>query len=106
MLPDDSLWKTLKEFGETMGVPVLGDVIANIPPEEGFVRQHDVFLRAKNQDLLSNLQPDLLITLGDSFISKNFKLFLRKYAPARHWHIKNTTQLIDTFQTAHNPNSR
>lgn len=99
MPPNDPLWVVLKEFSEEMGVPVLGDVISNIPPDDTFIRQHDVFLKAKNEKLLASLQPDLLITLGDSFISKNLKLFIRKHQPARHWHIKITEQLIDTFQT-------
>ncbi|WP_428665269.1 2-succinyl-5-enolpyruvyl-6-hydroxy-3-cyclohexene-1-carboxylic-acid synthase [Runella sp.] len=97
--PTPALWAVLKEFSEEMGVPVLGDIISNVPADEAFVRQHDVFLRGKNEELLSSLQPDLLITIGDSFISKNFKLFLRNHSPARHWHIKTTEQLIDTFQT-------
>jgi len=97
--PQSALWNVLKEFSEEMGVPVLGDIISNIPADEAFVRHHDVFLRAKNYDQLADLQPDLLITVGDSFISKNLKLFLRKHAPARHWHIKPTELLIDTLQT-------
>lgn len=99
MPPSPSLWAVLKEFSEEMGVPVLGDIISNVPVDEAFVRQHDVFLRGKNEELLTALEPDLLITVGDSFISKNFKLFLRNHAPARHWHVKTTEQLIDTFQT-------
>ena len=97
--PQSALWKVLKEFSEEMGVPVLGDIISNIPADDTFVRHHDVCLRPKNHEQLADLQPDLLITVGDSFISKNLKLFLRKFAPARHWHIKPTEQLIDTFQT-------
>ncbi|HAO50082.1 MAG TPA: 2-succinyl-5-enolpyruvyl-6-hydroxy-3-cyclohexene-1-carboxylic-acid synthase, partial [Runella sp.] len=97
--PQSALWKILKEFSEEMGVPVLGDIISNIPADDAFVRHHDVCLRPKNHEQLADLQPDLLITVGDSFISKNLKLFLRKFAPARHWHIKPTEQLIDTFQT-------
>lgn len=99
MPPSSSLWAVLKEFSEEMGVPVLGDIISNVPADEAFVRQHDVFLRGKNEELLTALEPDLLITVGDSFISKNFKLFLRNHSPARHWHVKTTEQLIDTFQT-------
>ncbi|MFN8346658.1 MAG: 2-succinyl-5-enolpyruvyl-6-hydroxy-3-cyclohexene-1-carboxylic-acid synthase [Spirosomataceae bacterium] len=100
MPPNEPLGSILKEFSEEQGVPVLGDVISNIPPNDAFVRHHDVFLRVKNHEALSSaLAPDLLITLGDSFISKNFKLFIRHCSPARHWHIKATDQLIDTFQT-------
>ncbi|MCU0339587.1 MAG: 2-succinyl-5-enolpyruvyl-6-hydroxy-3-cyclohexene-1-carboxylic-acid synthase, partial [Spirosomaceae bacterium] len=97
--PNADLWTLLKTFSDEMDVPVLGDIIANVPPDDELIRSHDVFLKPKNQDLLADLRPDLLITLGDSFISKNFKLFLRKHQPARHWHIQPTPELIDTFQT-------
>lgn len=99
MPPNPALWALLQTFSNEMDVPVLGEVIANTPPDEALIRQHDVFLKPKNEPLLADLRPDLLITLGDSFISKNFKLFLRKHQPARHWHIKASTELIDTFQT-------
>ncbi len=97
--PNPVLWNTLKEFGEELGVPVLGDIISNIPPQDSFVRHHDVFLRSKDESRLAALRPDLLITVGDSFISKNFKLFLRTNPPLQHWHIKQSELLIDTFQT-------
>ncbi|MFN4147554.1 MAG: 2-succinyl-5-enolpyruvyl-6-hydroxy-3-cyclohexene-1-carboxylic-acid synthase, partial [Runella sp.] len=99
MPPQPTLWKILKEFSEEMCVPVLGDVISNIPTDAIFVRHHDVFLRSNNEPLLTSLQPDLLITIGDSFISKNFKLFLRKHCPMSHWHVSTAPELIDTFQT-------
>jgi len=99
MPPNAPLWAILKELSEEQEVVVVADVIANVPPDAVFVRQHDVFLKAKNESLLAALRPDLLITLGDSFISKNLKLFLRKHPPARHWHVQDTDLLIDTFQT-------
>ena len=99
MPPNAPLWAILKELSEEQEVVVVADVIANVPPDAAFVRQHDVFLKAKNEELLASLRPDLLITLGDSFIAKNLKLFLRKHPPVRHWHVQNTDLLIDTFQS-------
>ena len=99
MPPNAPLWAILKELSEEQEVVVVADVITNVPPDAAFVRQHDVFLKAKNEELLASLRPDLLITLGDSFIAKNLKLFLRRHPPTRHWHVQNTDLLIDTFQS-------
>jgi len=37
--------------------------------------------------------------LGRSVISKNLKLFLRKYQPIQHWHIQPAGEVGDTFQS-------
>ena len=57
--------------------------------------------------IIKGLQPELVITLGNSLISKNLKLFLRKNPPKVHWHIKETDRLNDTLKhlTRHIPAS-
>ena len=45
------------------------------------------------------LRPDLLITFGQSLISKSLKLFLRDAAPTQHWHIQPTGAVADTFRS-------
>ncbi len=99
MKPNRSLMASLKSLSESMGVVVLGDVIGNVPNNEHFVTSHDVFLGSQDAELLQKLQPDLLITIGNSFLSKNLKSFIRKYKPAKHWHVKQSDNLIDAFQT-------
>ncbi|MFT4033112.1 MAG: thiamine pyrophosphate-dependent enzyme, partial [Siphonobacter sp.] len=83
------LWKLQEEYQ----IPVMGDVLANLP--EGFIRNQDFFLVGANE----TLQPDLLITCGESFISKNLKMFFRKYSPQIHIHLSFSDYLIDPFQT-------
>src|SRR5262249_52654556 len=51
-----------------------------------------------SDDLKDKLRPDLLITFGQSLISKNVKLFLRKYSPQEHWHIQPGGSAADTFK--------
>ncbi len=99
MQPNRSLMQCLQSLSESMGVVVLGDVIGNVPNNEHFVTSHDVFLGSQDGKLLQKLQPDLLITIGNSFLSKNLKSFIRKYKPAKHWHVKQSEDLIDAFQT-------
>lgn len=75
------------------GVVVLADIISNVSIEEK-IACHDTFL-AQAEDL----RPDLLITVGKSFISKSFKQFVRSHKPTYHWHIQEHTDLIDPTQS-------
>jgi 2-succinyl-5-enolpyruvyl-6-hydroxy-3-cyclohexene-1-carboxylate synthase len=92
---DSNLGKTLQSLQDEFGVLVVGDVISNL--HGSFISKQDLFLQ--NKQLHTLLQPDLLITFGKSFISKNIKLFLRNNKPRYHWHIGLSENLIDTFQT-------
>ena len=93
------LLKNYKKSKTNFLYPVLGDIISNIHTDNSkFISEQDVFL-SKNIDELESLQPDLLITCGRSFISKNLKLFLRKNPPKFHFHLQIADTLIDPFQT-------
>ena len=97
--PNPELMKTLYTLSEEFGVVVLGDVTANLPANEPFIGHHDVLLGNQDEELRQSLRPDLLITLGNSFISKNLKSFLRKQPPVAHWQVKITDELVDSLQS-------
>ncbi|GGB80446.1 2-succinyl-5-enolpyruvyl-6-hydroxy-3-cyclohexene-1-carboxylate synthase [Dyadobacter sediminis] len=92
--PDPELKKMLKTISEEWDIPVLGDCITNIRDDE-FIESHDLFLPDAGQELV----PDLLVTFGLSFISKEFKQFIRKNPPRRHWHIGEDDFLTDPTQS-------
>ena len=46
--------------------------------------------------LMTDLQPDLLITWGGPVVSKKIKQFLRTHAPKHHWHL-GETPAFDTY---------
>lgn len=96
---DPTLLKALKNLQESVKIPVIGDVLANIYPLPTSIGGHDVFLMGKNEVLKQNLQPDLLITCGKSILSKNLKNFLRNSKPQQHWHIQMEGNVADSFQT-------
>lgn len=75
-------------------VSILADVISNIGLKDK-ISSHDIFLGKVN----GLKAPDLLITCGNSFISKPFKQFFRKNKPAIHWHVEDSTELIDPLQS-------
>ena len=79
--------------------PLVGDIISNLHGIEQCVRHADLFLGQCPGSMLKTLKPDLLITFGHSTISKNLKLFLRKYASSAHWHIQPAGAVADTFKS-------
>ena len=80
------------------GVPVIGDIVSNLHNVKDIISRPDTFLShfLQNGD---ELKPELLITFGDNILSKNIKLFLRKYKPQHHWHLQSSDRVADTFQS-------
>ncbi|WP_375434131.1 2-succinyl-5-enolpyruvyl-6-hydroxy-3-cyclohexene-1-carboxylic-acid synthase [uncultured Hymenobacter sp.] len=104
---DRELLLVLRKFAAAFQVPVVGDLIANLhlpTPSDNehshrpFGRQ-DIVMAALDQNLKKALKPELLITFGQSLISKALKLYLRNAQPAQHWHIQPAGTAADTFQS-------
>jgi len=93
------LINSLGNFFRNHNVPIVGDIISNLHPIEKVVRRADLFLGNCPEGILKTLKPDLLITFGNSTISKSLKLFLRKHPPVAHWHIQPAGEVADTFQS-------
>ncbi|WP_017731427.1 2-succinyl-5-enolpyruvyl-6-hydroxy-3-cyclohexene-1-carboxylic-acid synthase [Nafulsella turpanensis] len=97
--PDAVLLKQLQQTARVQKIPVVADIISNLHGIESAIRLQDSFLSRSNEPELEALQPELLITFGKSVISKNLKLFLRKYQPKAHWHLQPAGEVADTFQS-------
>jgi 2-succinyl-5-enolpyruvyl-6-hydroxy-3-cyclohexene-1-carboxylate synthase len=81
-------------------IAIVGDVISNLHPISSVVRYADSFLPVIDQRTKDELKPELLITFGQSVISKNLKLFLRANKPDTHWHVdESVDDITDPFQT-------
>lgn len=96
---DAALTEILQTISTTQQIPVVADIIANQHEVEGAIRHADVLLAQQDNKLKEQLQPDLLITLGLSVISKNLKLFLRQHPAKGHWHIQPGGAAADTFRS-------
>jgi 2-succinyl-5-enolpyruvyl-6-hydroxy-3-cyclohexene-1-carboxylate synthase len=94
-----SLTEAVDAFTKQHSVPVIGDIISNLHASASVMRHADVFLGQATDEIKKSLVPDLLITFGKSVISKNVKVFLRKYKPKAHWHIQPAGTPADTFQS-------
>ncbi|MBG8555519.1 2-succinyl-5-enolpyruvyl-6-hydroxy-3-cyclohexene-1-carboxylic-acid synthase [Hymenobacter guriensis] len=103
---DTDLLLALHRFAAAWQVPVVGDVIANLhlPAAPGYdqrrrpLGRQDVFMAVPEPGLKEALKPELLITFGQSLISKALKLYLRNAKPAQHWHVQPAGAVADTFQ--------
>ena len=95
---DDGFSEALAGFCSRSHVPFVADIFSNFNDRDLTIRHSDLFLSQANDALKKSLQPDLLITFGKSLISKNLKLFLRRYAPVQHWHIQPGGIAADTFK--------
>ncbi len=87
------------EFSNSKNIPVVGDVLSNLHGLTKNISLTDLFIGDQALETKKALAPDLLITFGKSVISKNLKLFLRKYQPKAHWHIQEDGYVPDTFQS-------
>jgi 2-succinyl-5-enolpyruvyl-6-hydroxy-3-cyclohexene-1-carboxylate synthase len=95
---DDSLTQRIEAFSIHQSVPVVSDIIGNLHGAPTCIRHADAFLGEASDDLKKSLQPDLLITFGRSLVSKNLKLFLRRFPAKAQWHIQQAGDVADTFQ--------
>lgn len=98
MLPDSNFSSTMEMVIKNFPVVFAADVISNFHQVDGVIKYHDSFLSA-SKDEKNQLKADLLITFGKSLISKNLKMFLRKFKPFVHWHIQEAGYVADTFQS-------
>ncbi|HLK98748.1 MAG TPA: 2-succinyl-5-enolpyruvyl-6-hydroxy-3-cyclohexene-1-carboxylic-acid synthase [Hymenobacter sp.] len=97
---DPAMLAILKKFSEELGVPVVGEITGNIPANDLFITRTDTLLSGLTEQMGYKLRPDLLITLGNSFLTRNLKTFFRQYPAPQHWHVQPTVDRInDSFQS-------
>ncbi|WP_460677394.1 2-succinyl-5-enolpyruvyl-6-hydroxy-3-cyclohexene-1-carboxylic-acid synthase [Hymenobacter coalescens] len=105
---DEDLLLALRRLSAAYQLPVVGDLIANVHqpvgPDFDAARtaplgRQDVFMVVPEAGLREALRPELLITYGQSLISKALKNYLREYPPKQHWHIQPAGAVADTFRS-------
>ncbi len=96
MNPSEQEIQFLEMLIQSMNIPVVGDITSNIHKANGAIQRSDVFLNHLDPE---HVRPDLLITFGGAILSKKTKAFFRKHPPAKHWHIQESGNVPDTFQS-------
>lgn len=99
MLPNNEFNTALNSFVNDNKLPIIADINSNFQFIDNAINYSDLIVSSENENQLSGLKPDLLITFGRELVSKNLKKFLRNYKPACHIHVQERDEIIDTFQT-------
>ncbi len=95
------LEKLLGELIENKNVVVVASATSNLRNEK-IIGIPELLFNTISNDLKKQLQPDLLISIGGSVISKATKLFLRSYKPKQHFDIDFNKVRIDTYSSLTN----
>lgn len=96
---DKELVKAVNNFKDKTNCTIIADIISNLQEVEDSIIHHDLFIDTK-KNLPESYKPELLITFGNSLISKNLKIYLRNNPPKEHWHIQpNAHPIVDTLKS-------
>ncbi len=71
-----NLITALNAFAAAGDIAVVGDVISNLHPMPKVIKHADAFIPALDEATRGSLRPDLLITIGQSVISKKSEAVL------------------------------
>ncbi|WP_332367796.1 2-succinyl-5-enolpyruvyl-6-hydroxy-3-cyclohexene-1-carboxylic-acid synthase [Spirosoma telluris] len=95
-----ALLDVLTKISVELGVPIVGEIVSNLPVNDRFITHTDTFLSGISEQQAEILRPDLLITIGNSLLTRNLKTFFRQYPASRHWHSQPAVDRItDSFQS-------
>ncbi len=98
MNPNNKLNGLLTEINKDSSVSVLTETTSNLYDEQ-FISCIDRTLERVND---SSYYPEIVITIGNSIISKKLKKILRRNKPVEHWHIEKTNRAQDIFTSLTN----
>lgn len=96
--PDKRLEKALVSLGALPNVAVMTESIANVRGGS-MINCIDRTLSVMDDSEKENMCPDIVITFGGALVSRHIKAYMRKYHPARHWHVAVSDVTIDCFRS-------
>jgi len=95
---NESLNELVTLLAQEPDVAVVGENLSNISGEHLICRP-EVFFASLSDNEKSTYQPELLITIGHSAISKQMKLFLKANRPVEHWQFESSLPYADTYKS-------
>ena len=99
MQPDANLQKVVSRFCKFKNVAVMAETISNLHLKEEDYKIDSV-LTSFTSEILDNLKPDIVITIGGSLISRKLKEYLRRNSKnIEHWSIGTSNIVSDPFMS-------
>ena len=93
---NSSMNKILTELNNDPSVCILTETTSNLY-NESFISCIDRTLERINDN--PKFYPEIVITIGNSIISKKLKSLLRKNNPEEHWHVEEANRAQDIFSS-------
>ncbi|MDO5510110.1 MAG: 2-succinyl-5-enolpyruvyl-6-hydroxy-3-cyclohexene-1-carboxylic-acid synthase [Weeksellaceae bacterium] len=98
--PNQSFQALLQQLSSQPQVVVFTETTSNAFHQQ-YVNTIDTAITGLSEQQLQDLQPTLLITLGQNVISKKIKQYLRKHKASMHWHVNPHWQPDTYFSLTH-----
>jgi 2-succinyl-5-enolpyruvyl-6-hydroxy-3-cyclohexene-1-carboxylate synthase len=92
---DEKLEFQLKGINEDPRVIILTESLSNISDFK-FVNCIDRTLAKVGEE--ESMKPQLVVTIGESIVSKKIKQFLRNIPNLEHWHVSENGESTDVFE--------
>lgn len=86
----------MEKLGEDDSVVILTETTSNLHSKR-FFNKIDSVIFSLSEEILNELKPEILLTIGQNVVSKKVKAFLRNHPPQEHWHLDEFWQ-PDTYQ--------
>ncbi len=97
MPPDEKVSRALTSLAAMPNVVVMTEAQANIHGSDRFIDKIDLTLCGMSRSERQALNPDVVITIGGSLVSRIVKGWLR-HSDVKHWHIGTQPWSVDCFK--------
>lgn len=84
--PNQALNDWIDKLAEDDSVLVFTETTSNIYNKR-FFNKIDSVIYSLSDEMLEELKPEILLTIGQNVVSKKIKSFFRKHSPKHHWHL-------------------
>lgn len=96
---DEKLNELAQKLALEPDVVVLAENLANITGENIVTQLESLFSRINSREKNDEFAPELLITIGNSVICKQLKIFLRGNQPVKQWQMESAMPYVDTYKS-------
>lgn len=100
MQPDHDLNRWIRQFAEFPNVAIMSETLSNLHLDGDPYSIDTALSYLENHstpDVINQLTPDVVISIGGALISRKLKEFLRNNPPAEHWTLGDTSPSSDCF---------
>lgn len=94
--PDETLAHLLEQIAMDPTVAVVIENTSNVYSPK-FNSCIDRLITSFNEEEMDSFTPDILLTLGETIISKKIKSMFRNQQPTEHWNVDPTIERPDTY---------